>query len=229
MNRAILKEQSTVEDDNDKELLEMLKEKKDHSEDESLQFTGRLFGGLMADIRRKLPWYASDFTDAFHIQTLASIIYIYLATVTKAITFGGFLGDITDGLQGVLESFLGHLLAGGIFCLFGGQPLTVLGCTGPVLIFEKILMDFCKSYGIFYLTMRLWIGLWSAIFCIIIVAVDGSAIVRYFTRFTEEAFAALVGLIFIVESLKKLFKMGKTYKVHKFFDEDMMTTAEPCT
>ena len=32
-------------------------------------------------------------------QTLASIIYIYLATVTKAITFGGFLSDITEGLQ----------------------------------------------------------------------------------------------------------------------------------
>ena len=30
--------------------------------------------------------------------------------------------------------------------------------------------------------MRLWIGLWAALFCIIIVAVDGSAIVRYFTR-----------------------------------------------
>jgi len=228
MNRAILKEQSTAEDDNDKELLDMIKEKKDHSEDDSLQFTGRLFGGLMADIRRKLPWYASDFTDAFHIQTLASIIYIYLATVTKAITFGGFLGDITQGLQGVLESFMGHLLAGGVFCLLGGQPLTVLGCTGPVLIFEKILVEFCDNFGIYYLTMRLWIGLWSALFCIIIVAVDGSAIVRYFTRFTEEAFAALVGLIFIVESLKKLFKMGKTYKVHRFFDEDLMTMEKPC-
>ena len=33
------------------------------------------------------------------LQTLASIIYIYLATVTKAITFGGFLSDITEGLQ----------------------------------------------------------------------------------------------------------------------------------
>ena len=33
-------------------------------------------------------------------------------------------------MQGVLESFLGHALAGGIFCLLGGQPLTVLGCTG---------------------------------------------------------------------------------------------------
>ena len=103
---------------------------------------------------------------------------IIVATVTKAITFGGFLGDITDGLQGVLESFLGHLLAGGVFCLFAGQPLTVLGCTGPVLIFEKILMDFCNSYGFYYLTTRLWIGLWSSLFCIVIVAVDGSAIVR---------------------------------------------------
>ena len=98
--------------------------------------------------------------------------------MTKAITFGGFLGDITDGLQGVLESFMGHLLAGGMFCLFAGQPLTVLGCTGPVLIFEKILMDYCLSSEWDYLTTRLWIGLWSSLFCIIIVAVDGSAIVR---------------------------------------------------
>ena len=46
--------------------------------------------------------YLSDFKDAFAAQTIASIIYIYLATITKAITFGGFLGDITDGLQVIL-------------------------------------------------------------------------------------------------------------------------------
>ena len=79
----------------------------------------------------------------------------------------------------MLKSFLGHLLAGGIFCLFGGQPLTVLGCTGPVLIFEKILVHFCHDYGIYYLTMRLWIGLWATFFCLIIVALDLSAIVRF--------------------------------------------------
>ncbi len=120
----------------------------------------------------------SDFKDALHMQTLASIIYIYLATITKAITFGGFLGDITGGLQGVLESFLGHALAGGFFCLLGGQPLTVLGCTGPVLIFEKILVEFCDSGKIDYMTFRLWIGLWSSLFCLVIVAFDLSAIVR---------------------------------------------------
>ena len=41
----------------------------------------------------------SDFKDALHVQTLAAVLYIYLATITKAITFGGFLGDITNGLQ----------------------------------------------------------------------------------------------------------------------------------
>lgn len=185
--------------------------------DDSLRMTGKLFGGLIADVKRKSKWFLSDFTDALHMQTLASIIYIYLATITKAITFGGFLGDITEGRQGVLEAFLGHALAGGVFCLFGGQPLTVLGCTGPVLIFEKILVDFCEASDLDYMTMRLYIGLWSCLFCILIVAFDLSSFVRYFTRFTEESFAALVGIIFIVESLKKLYKMSMQYKVHEGF------------
>jgi hypothetical protein len=41
----------------------------------------------------------SDFTDAANVQTLAAIIYIYLATITKAITFGGFLEDATESMQ----------------------------------------------------------------------------------------------------------------------------------
>ena len=93
--------------------------------------------------------------------------------------------------------------------MLGGQPLTVLGCTGPVLIFEKILVDFCELQGLDYMTMRLWIGIWSSVLCILIVAFDMSSFVRYFTRFTEESFAALVGIIFIFESLKKLYSKSK--------------------
>ena len=70
-----------------------------HGNDEALIRTGRLFGGLIADVKRKSKWFISDFTDALNFQSVAAIIYIYLATITKAITFGGFLGDITDGRQ----------------------------------------------------------------------------------------------------------------------------------
>lgn len=59
----------------------------------------RLFGGLLRDIRRKAPWYGSDFSDALHPQCLSAVLYIYLATVTNAITFGGMLGDATANMQ----------------------------------------------------------------------------------------------------------------------------------
>ena len=83
INRAEIKERrkkDNEDDDDDDEVEEQLfqKEDTDHSEDDSLQFTGRLFGGLIADVKRKLPWFVSDFKDALSIQTLASIIYIYL-------------------------------------------------------------------------------------------------------------------------------------------------------
>ena len=86
-------------EDEDIEILKKTYDDTSHDTDESLIRTGRLFGGLMLDIKRESKWFISDFKDALHMQSLAAIIYIYLATITKAITFGGFLGDITDRKQ----------------------------------------------------------------------------------------------------------------------------------
>jgi len=47
------------------------------------------------DIKRKLPWYRSDFTDALHVQCFASFLYIFLATLTPNVAFGGLLGEAT--------------------------------------------------------------------------------------------------------------------------------------
>uniref|UniRef100_A0A672PNK7 Anion exchange protein n=1 Tax=Sinocyclocheilus grahami TaxID=75366 RepID=A0A672PNK7_SINGR len=133
-----------------------------HSVGDELKFTGKFCGGLILDVKRKLPFYASDFYDALNIQSLSAILFIYLGTVTNAITFGGLLGDATDNMQGVLESFVGTALAGAVFCLFAGQPLTILSSTGPVLVFERLLFNFSKDNDFDYLEFRLWIGLWSA-------------------------------------------------------------------
>lgn len=50
-------------------------------------------------MRRKASWYPSDFLDALHPQCFSAVLYIYLATVTNAITFGGMLGEATSGAQ----------------------------------------------------------------------------------------------------------------------------------
>ncbi|NXU84851.1 S4A4 protein, partial [Xiphorhynchus elegans] len=194
-----------------------------HGDCEELQRTGRFCGGLIKDIKRKAPFFASDFYDALNIQALSAILFIYLATVTNAITFGGLLGDATDNMQGVLESFLGTAVTGAVFCLLAGQPLTILSSTGPVLVFERLLFNFSKDNGFDYLEFRLWIGLWSALQCLILVATDASFLVKYFTRFTEEGFSSLISFIFIYDAFKKMIKLADHYPINSQFKVDYIT------
>ncbi|XP_076452517.1 electroneutral sodium bicarbonate exchanger 1-like [Babylonia areolata] len=185
-------------------------EEKEEEEEEShcdptLVRSGRLFGGLIADVKRKLPWYGSDFKDAMHIQCVASIIFLYLATLTPNVTFGGLLGQATDQYMGTMECIFTAAVVGVLFALFAGQPLNILGSTGPMLVLEMILYRFCADNELDFLPFRCWIGIWTTFLLLVIVAFDLSALVRYITRFTEESFASLIAFIFIAEAFKKLF------------------------
>ncbi|XP_032413707.1 sodium bicarbonate cotransporter 3-like isoform X1 [Xiphophorus hellerii] len=192
---------------------EAVKETEHHTGPE-LQRTGRIFGGLVNDVRRKAPFYWSDIKDALSLQCLASVLFLYCACMSPVVTFGGLLGEATQGSIGTMESLFGASMTGVAYSLFAGQPLTILGSTGPVLVFEKILFHFCENHGLSYLSLRTSIGLWTAFLCVLLVATDASSLVCYITRFTEEAFAALICIIFIYEALAKLVNMGKKFPVN---------------
>ncbi|KAI1901856.1 hypothetical protein AGOR_G00038740 [Albula goreensis] len=201
---------------------ETIKEE-EHQAGPELQRTGRIFGGLILDVKRKAPFYWSDIRDALSLQCLASILFLYCACMSPVITFGGLLGEATKGNISAIESLFGASLTGVAFSLFSGQPLTILGSTGPVLVFEKILFKFCKDYGLSYLSLRTSIGLWTAFLCLVLVATDASSLVCYITRFTEEAFAALICIIFIYEALEKLFHLGEVFPVNMHSNLDNLT------
>ncbi|XP_060752081.1 electrogenic sodium bicarbonate cotransporter 4 isoform X5 [Tachysurus vachellii] len=195
-----------------------------HEMGEELTFTGRFCGGLWLDIKRKVPWLLSDFCEGFHIQSISAVLFIYLGCITNAITFGGLLGDATDNYQGVMESFLGTALAGTVFCFFGGQPLIILSSTGPILVFEKLLYEFCKTNDIDYMDLRLWIGLHSCLQCLILVASDASYIIKYITRFTEEGFSSLISFIFVSDAIKKMVGTFQYYPINTNFKPDYITS-----
>uniref|UniRef100_A0A8C1ERG8 Anion exchange protein n=1 Tax=Cyprinus carpio carpio TaxID=630221 RepID=A0A8C1ERG8_CYPCA len=194
-----------------------------HAVGDELKRTGKFCGGLVLDVKRKAPFFFSDFYDALHIQSLSAILFIYLGTVTNAITFGGLLGDATENMQGVLESFLGTAVSGAIFCLLAGQPLIILSSTGPVLVFEKLLFNFSRDHDFDYLEFRLWIGLWSAFFCLVLVATDASFLVQYFTRFTEEGFSSLISFIFIYDAFKTMLKLAHYYPINSDYKINYVT------
>lgn len=74
-----------------------------------------------------------------------------------------------------------------------------------------------------YLEFRLWIGLWSAFFCLLLVATDASYLVQYFTRFTEEGFSCLISFIFIYDAFKKMIKLAHHYPINPDFRMDYVT------
>jgi hypothetical protein len=67
-----------------------------------------------------------------------------------------------------------------------------------------VLYILCHQLEIPFLPTYAWVGIWTAAMTLILAATDASALIRYFTRFTDEIFAALISLIFIVEALQKL-------------------------
>ncbi|XP_072226777.1 sodium bicarbonate cotransporter 3-like isoform X4 [Leuresthes tenuis] len=200
-----------------------LEKNEDHHAGPELQRTGRIFGGVILDVKRKAPFYWSDIKDSLSLQCLASVLFLYCACMSPVITFGGLLGEATKGNISAIESLFGASLTGVAYSLFAGQPLTILGSTGPVLVFEKILFKFCNDYSLSYLSLRTSIGLWTAFLCLVLVATDASSLVCYITRFTEEAFAALICIIFIYEALEKLFHLGEFYPVNMHNSLDNLT------
>ncbi|XP_051858519.1 electroneutral sodium bicarbonate exchanger 1 isoform X10 [Drosophila albomicans] len=184
-------------------------------EESGLSRTGRLFGGLINDFKRKIPWYISDYKDALSMQCVASWIFLYFACLSPIITFGGLLSEATGKNMAAMESLVSGFVCGMGYGFFSGQPLTILGSTGPVLVFESIVYEFSMAQGWDYMTFRFWIGMWVAVICVVLVAIDASALVCYITRFTEENFATLIAVIFVYKAIENVVVIGKTFPVNQ--------------
>lgn len=70
--------------------------------------------------------------------------------------------------------------------------------------------QFCKHNGIEFLPTRVWVGVWTFIISVLIVLAEGSFMIGYVTRFTEDIFTLLIAGIFIVEAAKFIFDVSIT-------------------
>lgn len=171
-----------------------------------LEWTGRLFGGISEDVSRKRKHYLSDFKDGLNVNVAGTTLFLYFAALANAIAFGALSGLLTGNEIGIIEMLVVTAVGGVLFALLAGQPLTILGGTGPIVIFTGLLFSVCKQYEIPFLATYAWVGIWSGILLLICAFTDASALMKYFTRFTDEIFAALVSVIFIVEAIKNIIK-----------------------
>ncbi|MCB9940238.1 MAG: PTS sugar transporter subunit IIA [Planctomycetaceae bacterium] len=183
-----------------------------------LAHTGRLFGGLRDDVRRRLAYYISDFRDGLNPKSLSSTLFLFFACLAPAVTFGGIMGAQTEGQIGVVEMLVASAACGIAYALLSGQPLIILGGVGPLLVFTAILYRLCNDMEIAFLPGYAWVGFWTSVLLVIMAATDASCLMRHFTRFTDEIFSALMALIFIYEAIKALVSI-----FHKSFADESVS------
>ncbi|KAI8483782.1 Anion exchange protein 3 [Branchiostoma belcheri] len=98
-------------------------------EDDPLKRTGECFGGLKRDIQRRFPYYISDFVHS----------------------------DKTHNHIGVSEMIIATAISGGLFSLLAGQPIIIIAATGPFLVYDQSLYEFCERNGIEFMTWSTYV------------------------------------------------------------------------
>ena len=190
---------------------------------DGLAYTGRPFGGLLLDLARRSEQYLGDFRDGLHLKCVGSTLFLYFACLAPAVTFGGVMAVQTEGEIGAVEMIAASAMCGVVFALTAGQPLIILGGTGPLLVFTAILYRLCSNLDLPFLSTYAWIGLWSAGLLVILAATDANCLMRYFTRFTDEIFSALISIIFIYEAIKSLAHIFEDLDVKKQHDTALLS------
>lgn len=176
---------------------------------DDLTWSGKCLGGLQRDLSRKLAGYRSDWVDAFvggnFQKTTASICFLYFACLSPALAFGNSYMERLGGEMGVMEAILSTAFSGMIFAVLAGQPLNIIGATGPKFAFIASFYDMCESMDLDFLVARVWLGLWCAAFLVVLSIFEASCLMKWATRFMEDIFSLYIGLIFVVQALQSIF------------------------
>ena len=92
--------------------------------------------------------------------------------------------------------------------------LTIDPRAGPELAYTVVFYNMCQKFNVEFLPARVWQGLWTALFTCMLSVFDASALMNRVTRFTEEVFAALISVIFIIEALTSVVKLYTEPPLH---------------
>ncbi|KAJ1327436.1 boron transporter [Microdochium nivale] len=162
--------------------------------------------GMYYDVKRRLPYYASDITDAFTYRTIASTIRMYFVNLLPAIAYTLDMYRRTGEFYGVNEALFSSAFAAVVFSVLGAQPLTIVGVTGLISLFNFTIYDILASQNaaVVYPQFMAWTGIWAAVFHWLVAVFNACDYMRYVTDFSSEAFGMYVGIIYIIKGVEEL-------------------------
>ncbi|KAF5360654.1 hypothetical protein D9756_004845 [Leucocoprinus leucothites] len=165
----------------------------------------RLGAGIIMDIRARGPWYLRDWTDAWNYRVVPATALIFFANVLPGIAFSLDLIETTRE-YGVAEVLMSSFMAAFIFSVFGAQPLTIAGVTGPITVFNKTIYDILhrEANPPNYHHFIGWVYLWAAIFHWVTAILNWCNFLKYVTLFSCDTFGFYVSWVYLQYGIQVL-------------------------
>ncbi|OJJ52256.1 hypothetical protein ASPSYDRAFT_62941 [Aspergillus sydowii CBS 593.65] len=157
----------------------------------------RLFRGMIRDVRRRLPYFLSDWTDAWDYRVLPATVYMYFVNILPALAFSLDMFEKTDMHYGVNEVLLASR-------------------KGPITVFNYTVLGIVASRGTDYLGFMAWIGNvmnttiireqldWSLIMHWIAAITTMCNALTYATRFSCDIFGFYVVFVYLQKGIQVL-------------------------
>lgn len=163
-----------------------------------------LFSGMIKDVKRRAPFFWSDWKDAWDYRVVPATVYMYFANILPALAFSLDMFVKTDMSFGVNEVLLSSVLGSVVFSVFAAQPLVIVGVTGPITVFNYTVYDIITPRGTNYFAFMCWIGIWALIFHWILAVTNSCNGLRYVTRFSCDIFGFYVAFIYLQKGVQVL-------------------------
>ena len=133
-------------------------------------------------------------------------------SMLPALAFILDMNRLTGGFYGINEALFSSALACIVFSILGAQPLTVVGITGLISLFNYTIYDIIKRHdALLYPQFISWVAIWAAIFHWIFAILNLCDYMRYVTDFSSQSFGAYVGIIYCIKGVELIIGQFKDY------------------
>ncbi|NXX64582.1 S4A11 protein, partial [Spizella passerina] len=141
---------------------------------------------------------------------ITTMIFLYFACLLPAIAFGSLNDENTRGAIGEFISFVLLKLTSFVHLIPCIQNFIVLIVTHGCFTFA-VIQGICDDYNLDFNAFYAWIGLWNSFFLVIYSLFNVSLLMKLFKRSTEEIIALFISITFVLDAIKGIIKVFKTY------------------
>lgn len=201
-------EQGTSESLIMKKKLDSTEKEEDDGSDESTKTpTIQFLKGMKEDLAARIPLYADDWSRPRSIMKVINATwFVFVVQLIPALIFAELLDRQTEGRLAVAEVILSAGLISVIYAAMAGQPLVLLGITGPVAILLGKSYRLAEDYDAEYFTFFWWLCIWSALLHMLSAVFGIVNFVWHISPFSTQIFEFFIASSFIFQSTRDLVK-----------------------